>query len=152
MFFNSFALFFTRSGMNELLAPMYYVFCQEKPDGVVDSNSSDAASESSVYVSNAEADAFFCFSQLMSEMRDRFIKSLDAEPTGILAALKRLEDALKSVDPPLYHHLTVRNQVDSRFFAFRWLTLLLSQEFELPGISEFPVRISMLLLCVFVVC
>lgn len=85
-------------------------------------------------MSSAEADAFFCFTQLMSELRDRFIKSLDQAPTGILAALKRVETNLKLLDPPLYHHLMVRNQVDTRFFAFRWLTLLLSQEFLLPGL------------------
>ena len=111
-------------GMNEVLAPMYYVFCTDKT----------AAQSFTDGVGDAEADAFFCFSALMADMRDRFIKSLDETPTGILAALRHLENVLRLLDPQLHHHLMVRNQVDPRFFAFRWLTLLLSQEFSLPDV------------------
>jgi len=39
---------------------------------------------------NQEADTFFCFSQVMSEVRDRFIKHLDNSEFGILSVVKAL--------------------------------------------------------------
>jgi hypothetical protein len=44
-------------GMNELLAPIYYVFA------------SDTDAE---WKTHAEADAFYCFTMVMSYVRDRF--------------------------------------------------------------------------------
>ena len=105
-------------GMNELLAPIYYVFARDT---------------SSLFKDHAEADAFFCFTQLMSEVRDRFIKSLDSSSTGILAVVKELNLFLKELDEELWIHLE-NNGVDPRFYSFRWLTLLLSQEYELPEV------------------
>jgi hypothetical protein len=55
-------------GMNEVLAPLYYCFATD-PD--------------EAWCRHAEADAFFCFTRLMSEIRDVFIKSLDDSATGI---------------------------------------------------------------------
>lgn len=54
--------------MNEVLGPIYYCFATD-PDGE--------------WSRHAEADAFFCFTNLMSEIRDVFIKSLDKSDTGI---------------------------------------------------------------------
>ena len=105
-------------GMNEILAPLYYVFAHDS---------------SSLFQHFAEADAFFCFTQIMSEIRDRFIKSLDSAPTGILAVVASLNDLLKDCDYDLWKHLEEIG-VDPRFYSFRWLTLLLSQEFELPEV------------------
>ena len=48
-------------GMNELLAPLYYHFRLD-PDG-----------DSAVH---AEADAFFCFMDIISEFRDNFCQQL----------------------------------------------------------------------------
>jgi hypothetical protein len=48
-------------GMNELLAPLYYTFRTD-----IDA---DAAQ-------HAEADAFYCFIDLISEFRDNFCQSL----------------------------------------------------------------------------
>lgn len=48
---------------------------------------SDAEEECVCRVFGAEADAFFCFSQLMGELRDRFIKSLDKTKAGIRTPL-----------------------------------------------------------------
>lgn len=105
-------------GMNEILAPIYYTFAR---DPEVD------------FRQNAEADAFFCFSTIMSELRDRFIKSLDYSETGIFTVVEGLDKLLKKVEPEIWQHLTAL-QIDPRFYAFRWLTLLLSQEFELPEV------------------
>ena len=62
-------------GMNELLAPLYYVF---KTD--------PAEPEDAEY---AEADAFFCFIQLLevSENRDLYCKALDKSQSGTRATL-----------------------------------------------------------------
>ena len=48
-------------GMNELLAPLYYTFSTD-----VDEDACE----------HAEADAFWCFIELMTEFRDNYCKQL----------------------------------------------------------------------------
>ncbi len=84
-------------------------------------------------VETAEADAFFCFTAIMSHMRDRFIKALDLSPTGVLNTIAHVNQLLQRVDHQLWAHLQSIG-VDPRFYSFRWLTLILSQEFELPDV------------------
>jgi hypothetical protein len=62
----------------------------------------------------------------MSEIRDRFIKSLDLSPTGIISVVRELNTLLQQCDYPLWKHLEAHG-VDPRFYSFRWLTLMLSQ-------------------------
>ena len=69
----------------------------------------------------------------MAPMRDRFVKSLDAAPTGVLAAIASLNALVSRIDPELHAHLRDVS-IDPRYYSFRWLTLLLSQEFELPEV------------------
>jgi len=46
--------------------------------------------------------------------------------------MQKFEDTLKSADITVW--LQLQNQeIKPQYYAFRWLTLLLSQEFELPG-------------------
>ncbi|KAI5680798.1 hypothetical protein M9H77_02025 [Catharanthus roseus] len=102
-------------GMNEILAPIYYVFstdCDEK-------NSA-----------NAEADSFSCFVRLMSDSVDHFCQQLDNSPVGIRSTLCRLSELLKANDEELWRHLELKNKVNPQFYAFRWITLLLTQEFS----------------------
>ena len=54
--------------MNELAGPLYYTLATDKDEG---------------WRREAEADAFFCFQNLMSEVKDQFIKSLDDTAVGI---------------------------------------------------------------------
>ncbi|KDD75243.1 Rab-GTPase-TBC domain-containing protein [Helicosporidium sp. ATCC 50920] len=82
----------------------------------------------------AEADAFFCFVALMSEFRDNFCHALDESSEGIRAALARLSASLRGLDPELSSHLEQRNGVAPHYYAFRWLTLLLTQEFAFPDV------------------
>jgi len=56
-------------GMNELLAPLYYHFRQ------------DCDREAS---SHAEADAFFCFMDIISEFRDNFCQQLVPNQSRII--------------------------------------------------------------------
>lgn len=103
-------------GMNEILAPLYFVFAKdEDPEARL----------------HAESDAFFCFTNVMASLMDRFNKTVDDSSIGIMAAVNDMNALLQSLDPQLAEHMKLLG-VDARFYAFRWLTLLLCQEFELP--------------------
>ncbi|XP_010274014.1 PREDICTED: TBC1 domain family member 13 isoform X2 [Nelumbo nucifera] len=102
-------------GMNEVLAPLFYVFKN-------DSDEKNAAS--------AEADAFFCFVELLSGFRDHFCQQLDNSVVGIRSTITKLSQLLKEHDEELWRHLEVTSKVNPQFYAFRWITLLLTQEFN----------------------
>lgn len=105
-------------GMNEILGPLYYIM------------TTDCDPEWKEF---AEADAFFCFTSLMSEIRDNFCKTLDKSEMGVRGTMAKLNELLKRKHPELWQNLEDK-QMDPQFYSFRWLTLLLSQEFELPDI------------------
>lgn len=105
-------------GMNEIIGPIYYVFAQN-PD--------------TAWKEHAEADTFFCFTALMAEIGDMFTKKLDRSQAGIGGIMSRLMKLLEKEDAELHKHL-VGVGIDPAFFGFRWLTLLLSQEFLLPEV------------------
>jgi hypothetical protein len=128
-------------GMNELVAPPYFVFATggggEEGGGSAGASPPPPPSSSpsaSTPPSPAEADAFHALVALMGECRDWFCPALDhgASGTGVKATLSALAAALRAADPALAAHLLDRNGVDPHFFAFRWLTLWLTQEFPLP--------------------
>lgn len=101
-------------GMNEVLAPLFYVFRNDPEE----SNSA-----------HAEADTFFCFVELLSGFRDNFCKQLDNSVVGIRSTITKLSGLLKKHDGELWRHLEVTTHVNPHFYAFRWITLLLTQEF-----------------------
>ncbi|KAM4663717.1 TBC1 domain family member 13 [Discoglossus pictus] len=105
-------------GMNEIVGPIYYTF---------------ATNPNSEWKEHAEADTFFCFTNLMAEIRDNFIKSLDDSQCGITSKMESVYSTLKEEDMELYLKLQEQN-IKPQFFTFRWLTLLLSQEFLLPDV------------------
>ncbi|XP_053381558.1 TBC1 domain family member 13-like [Mercenaria mercenaria] len=105
-------------GMNEILGPIYYTFA------------SDSDKDCKEF---AEADSFFCFTNLMSEIRDNFIKTLDDSQCGIGNLMNQLMTTLKETDSTLWYKLKEQD-LKPQFYAFRWLTLLLSQEFPLPDV------------------
>ncbi|KAK9268537.1 hypothetical protein L1049_001492 [Liquidambar formosana] len=102
-------------GMNEVLAPIYYVFS-------TDPDEQNAA--------NAEADSFCCFVRLLSGSVDHFCQQLDNSSVGIHSTLSRLSELLKANDEELWRHLEFTTKVNPQFYAFRWITLLLTQEFN----------------------
>ena len=106
-------------GMNELHAPLLWTF-RTDPD--------EAESE------HAEADAFFCFMEIMSEFRDHFCKQLDNSSSGIRATMTTLLGYLQEHDYELWDHLVNRMSIDPQYFAFRWITLMCSQEFHFPDL------------------
>jgi len=106
-------------GMNEVYAPLYWAFCKD-----------EAADEAR----HAEADAFFCFVELMSEFRDYFCKQLDNSEVGVKAMLAALARRLHEADRELSNHLVLGLRIDAQIYAFRWITLLLTQEFLFPDL------------------
>eukprot|EP00887_Chlorella_sp_A99_P002443 scaffold10.g2443.t1 len=159
-------------GMNELLAPLYYLFATDPDKEVgaavgcrgawrvqgrgarsipcalrVCSPAAGGSSEEDVArrqtrarrcgrraqaAAHAEADAFYCFVDLLSEFRDHFCKQLDNSAVGIKATMAQLSQFLRAYDEQLWMHLEVVNHVNPQFYAFRWITLLLTQEFAFP--------------------
>ncbi|CAN0875352.1 TBC1 domain family member 13 [Linum grandiflorum] len=102
-------------GMNEIVAPLYYVF-KTDPDEEM--------------ASCAEADTFFCFVELLSGFRDNFCQQLDNSVVGIRSTITKLSQLLKEHDEELWRHLEITTKVNPQFYAFRWITLLLTQEFN----------------------
>lgn len=105
-------------GMNEIVGPIYYVF---------------ASDPNIEFREHAEADCFFCFTALMSEIRDFFIKTLDESEGGIKQKMATLSILLKEKDPEVWERLK-EQELYPQYYSFRWLTLMLSQEFPLPDV------------------
>ncbi|TKY47833.1 TBC1 domain family member 13 [Spatholobus suberectus] len=106
-------------GMNEVLAPLFHVL-KNDPD-----------EENAAF---AEADTFFCFVELLSELKDNFCQQLDNSVVGIRSTITRLSQLLKEHDEELWRHLEVATKVNPQFYAFRWITLLLTREFNFADI------------------
>ena len=70
----------------------------------------------------------------MSSIRDLFIKNLDESEKGINGLMTRFMTKIKYVDPKIYNRLIVDQDIKPQYFSFRWLTLMLSQEFPLPDV------------------
>jgi len=104
-------------GMNELLSPLYYVFSKDDSDASI----------------HAEADSFYCFTCLMSFLQDRFIKACDDSQIGLNACLQEYDDLLRRIDEPI-SDLFNEQGMDSRYYALRWLSVLLAMEFEFPDV------------------
>lgn len=69
----------------------------------------------------------------MSEIRDFFIKTLDESEGGIKQKMASLSMLLKQKDIEIWHRLQDQ-ELFPQYYSFRWLTLLLSQEFPLPDV------------------
>lgn len=102
-------------GMNEVLAPLFYVL----------KNDPDASNSAS-----AEADTFFCFAELVSGFKNNYCKHLDNSQVGIRSTLSKLSQLLKKHDEELWRHMEVITKVYPQYYAFRWITLLLTMEFS----------------------
>ena len=77
-------------GMNEIVATLYYVLAMD---------------EMEEWREHCEADTFFCFTNLMSEIRDVFIQSLDESESGLLGKMQAFSRTLYQHDPELANHL-----------------------------------------------
>eukprot|EP00668_Euglena_longa_P013463 GGOE01016316.1.p1 GENE.GGOE01016316.1~~GGOE01016316.1.p1 ORF type:complete len:383 (-),score=146.75 GGOE01016316.1:359-1450(-) len=106
-------------GMNEILAPLYYV---------VYTSSKSPRTEAQ----DIEADAFFLFSIVMGHLRDNFMRSLDVDGPGIQSCIHNMVEVLQVCDYELY--TSMQQKVPHHLYAFRWVTLLFCQEFVLPDV------------------
>ena len=107
-------------GMNEIVATLYFVL---------------ATDESEEWRRHSEADTFFCFTNLMSEIRDVFIQSMDDSENGLHGKMEALSRTLRQHDPELAQHMVRResglmsnNRVTRRrllVWVWVWVFLLL---------------------------
>ncbi|CAJ0630773.1 1367_t:CDS:2 [Entrophospora sp. SA101] len=106
-------------GMNKILGPIYYTMA----------NDSDEKGRA-----HAEADSFFIFTLLMSHVRDHFVGSLDMDDsTGIGHTMKKLNRRLKNFAYDLWADLEKKG-LHPTYYSFRWITVMLTQEFTLPDV------------------
>jgi len=78
--------------MNEVLAVLYYCFWSFSDFAVIPRE-------------NLECDLFFCFTNLMTEIRDGFIRDLDKEESGITGKVAIFSEILRIVDPEVHNNL-----------------------------------------------
>ncbi|KAE8669893.1 Ypt/Rab-GAP domain of gyp1p superfamily protein isoform 2 [Hibiscus syriacus] len=113
-------------GMNEILAPLFYVF-KNDPDAKM--------------AAAAEADIFFCFVELLSRFRDHFCQQLDNSNVGIHSTISRLSQLLKEYDEELWRHLEITTKLVKEFNLADnlhiWDTLLSDPEGPL-GMGKHP--------------
>lgn len=69
----------------------------------------------------------------MVHLRDNFMKIYDNSEFGIHGRMKKFSMLLKRFDEQVFLCFD-EQKLKSEFYAFRWLTLLLSQEFHLPDV------------------
>jgi len=108
-------------GMNEILAPIYFCFINDD--------------KNSIFSENAEADSFICFSQLMGEIQESFVKIQDSNKIGLEIRMKNFNELLKKIDSRVYEYLKKKG-VSVQLFGFQWLLLLLSQEFLIDDVLK----------------
>ena len=126
-------------GMNEILAPIFYVVMNEKETNaqgneketnvVMNEKETEVEEPADVYEEQREADAFFCFCNLMGEIRELFIKELDDDSSsnGLKGRMDAFAKILQRCDPPLSTRLE-HLQLKPQYYAIRWFTTLLARE------------------------
>ena len=81
-------------GMNEIVATLYFVLATEGDEE---------------WQQHCEADTFFCFTNLMAEIRDVFIQSLDDSESGLSGKMEAFSRTLRQHDPELAEHMVRRS-------------------------------------------
>ena len=104
-------------GMNEILAVLYFCFWKHGHDAIIPPDF-------------IESDLYFCFSNLMMEIRDFFMRELDKEANGIDGKCNEFIAIVELMDKDVIEKLKSEN-VEPKFYALRWLMLLLCQEYDL---------------------
>ena len=73
-------------GMNEVLAVIYYCFWSFSDFNIIS-------------LEYLESDLFFCFTNLMTEIRDGFMRDMDKEESGISGKVAAFAAILRIIDP-----------------------------------------------------
>lgn len=71
-----------------------------------------------IFSEYAEADTFFCFTNLMAEIRDFFIKSLDEAEFGINSMMSKLTHQVKENDYDVWLRLN-QQELCPQYYSFR---------------------------------
>ena len=104
-------------GMNELIAPIYYCFSHDP----------------TVNLENVEADTFWCFTFMMKDLKQLFLKDNDNLKGGILDRVFTLDLIISKIQKDIYQILT-KNNLNIFHFAFSWINVFFCQEFYMPDI------------------
>lgn len=120
-------------GMNEIIGPIYYTFATDPNTEWKGKRWICAIVDDSFRLEHAEADTFYCFTSLMTHIRENFMKIYDNSEFGILGRMQKFLALLKETAKDIYD-LFEKQRLKPEFYSFRWITLLLSQEFHLPDV------------------
>lgn len=107
-------------GMNEIIGPIYHAFACD-PDVSFRGNISMTIYfllKMFEFVEFAEQDSFFCFTNLMSEIRDFFIKSLDESDKGIYMMMNKLLNQLRHSDLDVWLKFQ-QLELKPQYYSFR---------------------------------
>ena len=104
-------------GMNEILAPIYYCYC-------IDSH---------LDINNIEADTFWSFSNLMSEIKKMFSQENDTQEGGIIEKIHILDSIVKTLQKDIYS-IMMKNHINICCFALSWINLFFCQQFKINDI------------------
>ncbi|TPX32527.1 hypothetical protein SmJEL517_g04366 [Synchytrium microbalum] len=141
-------------GMNELLGPIYFVLASDSDLAM----SSHAEADSFYLFSTLMEEFRDHYNRSLDNIKPTPSRSSSATPSttsassrktvaatesvdsssipgnnGIGASMERLMKKLEEVDSELYDNLQDKS-IHAAFFGFRWLAVLLTQEFELPDV------------------
>ena len=83
-------------GMNEILATLYFCFCGGRDDG---------SSFITQFIQYFESDLFFCFTKVMSDLIDGFMRTMDSEESGINGRIRKFSNLFNIIDTRLFTHL-----------------------------------------------
>lgn len=84
----------------------------------------------------AEADAYWCFSGLMLEIKERFLQTVDETSSGVHKLVGTSDSLLSKYDPDLARHLQ-NCELEPGIFALRWFSLLFARDLSLPEVVRF---------------
>ena len=84
---------------------------------------------------HAEADTFFCFTNLMSDIRDFFIKTLDEAESGINGMMQKFMTKIKQCDPKIHGRLQDQD-IKPQYFSFRHVYNLILIGLHIHGVSS----------------
>jgi TBC1 domain family member 13 len=98
-------------GMNEVIAVLYYCFWKYGNESIISTH----------YL---ESDLFHCFSNIMGELKDGFIRDLDQEASGVFGRCQAIEAIIRTVDKPVWNTLK-RLKVETQYYALRWIMVLM---------------------------
>lgn len=92
---------------------------------------------------HAEADTFFCFTNLMGEIRDFFIKTLDEAEFGINSMMSKLINQVKTNDPEVWMRLH-QQELCPQYYSFRYCVSMIIVVKGCVRFRRFPAETSLI--------